>query len=77
MKKEAVKKLLSIIIGAIIASTISTVIYFYFISDCNWVLYGIILFLFNLISMYFVIVIINKSVAKSKKNLPDKNIFLS
>lgn len=77
MKKEAVKKLLLIIAGAIIASSISTIIYFYFISDCNWVLYGIILFLFNLISMYFVIVIINKSVAKSKKNLPDKNIFLS
>ena len=77
MKKEAVKKLLLIIAGAIIASSISTIIYFYFISDCNWVLYGIILFLFNLISMYFVIVIINKSVAKSKKNLPDKNILLS
>lgn len=67
MKKEAVKKLLLIIAGAIIASSISTIIYFYFIPVCNWVLYGIILFLFNLINMYFVIVIINKSASKSKK----------
>jgi hypothetical protein len=70
MKKEAVKKLLLIIAGAIIASSISTIIYFYFIPVCNWVLYGIILFLFNLINMYFVIVIINKSASKSKKNRP-------